>query len=411
MGNSGQIILAGILAVCFSSCRQGGRETVTAPESEFRPVRLHYENSGGEIATTLYYYDRTGNNYMAIWHLEDSSRSSLNHHVLDTAGRILVKSRDFNDGIRSLQHFEYDREGNLVFEDFSRSDSVTGEVSYEYDREGRLTRADCRGMNGWFHGKIVYNWVDGQKTGADLMRDSVSIGRIDYEYEDDRLIEEHWDFNGNWEQTFRYDYQQSASPTFASPNVFIRESPWFRISSEYYEYNGEAGGPSIYTYDEIGAMTNKEYIRSDGLKTMSTYLYDTAGLPESSLREYADGRTMDFLYWYSVDRKLLVKTFQGSDGTSGSETYRYEDDKLVQGEFMNVDGWLNGTLTFEHDDQGVLRSAVFSGQNGFDAGLEFSYDLNFNLVKIHWEFSSGHTQTYFFEYEPINDPGNDRIRF
>jgi hypothetical protein len=266
-------------------------------------------------------------------------------------------------------------------------------------------------MNGWFHGKIMYNRAEGQITSADLMRDSVLTGTIDYQYEDDRLMVEHWDFNGNWEQTFRYEYQQSASPTFASPNVFIRESPWFRVSSEYYEFNGEPGGPSSYTYDQYGAMTNKAYIRSDGPGTMSTYVYDTARLPESSLREYADGRTMDFLYWYSVDRKLLVRTFQGPDGTSGSETYRYEDGKLIRGEFVNVDGWLNGALTFDYDDEGVLRTALFTGRDGLDGGLELSYDLNFNLVKIHWEFSPGHTQTYFYEYEAIDDPENTLNRF
>jgi len=390
------VILAGIIP---GSCNRIPEEALLSPDPEFRLAKLHYENSDGENGVTHFYYDVHDQNYMAIWHLMDSSRSSINLHTLDSAGRILVKTREFSDGIRSVQHFEYNASGKLVREDFSRSDSVTGQVNYVYGNDGRIQAADCRGLNGWFFGRIVYTWDGDHKTEAVLIRDSVSIGSIQYEYEEDRLVWEYWDFTGRWSQTFRYEYVEAATRTFTSPNVFIRESPWFRISSENYDYNNESGGPSYYSYDDSGRLSSKEFIRSDGLSTVSTYEYDSTGLLDLSTRIYSDGRQTDFLYWYSIDRKLLVKTFQWSDGTSGSETYRYKDGKLILGEYVNMDGWLNGTMEFVRDEDDVIISASFAGEDGFDAVLDFTYDRNFNLVRLHWMFGSGQTQTYHFQYE------------
>jgi len=399
MKNIRFILLVIIAGIILHFCNRISEEASNSPAPEFRLAKLHYENSDGEDGVTHFYYDGRGQNYMAVWQLIDSSRSSLNSHTLDSAGRLLVKSREFSDGIRSVQHFEYNSEGKLVGEDFSRSDSVTGQVNYFYRPDGRIQAADCRGLNGWFFGKIEYIWDGDHKTGADLIRDSVTLGSIEYEYNEGRLVREQWDFNGRWSQTFRHEYQEAAIRTFTSPNVFIRESPWFRISSETYDFNGESGGPSYYSYDESGRMTRKEFIRSDGLSTVSTYEFDSTGLLDLSNRTYSDGRQTDFLYWYNIDRKLLVKTFQWSDGTSGSETYRYKDGKLILGEYVNVDGWLNGTLEFERDEKDVLTSASFAGKDGFDAELDFTYDRNFNLVKLHWEFSTGQTQTCHFQYE------------
>ena len=81
------------------------------------------------------------------------------------------------------------------------------------------------------------------------------------------------------------------------------------------------------------------------------------------------------------------------------ETYRYSDGRLVRGEYVNVDGWLNGILTFKSGGEGALLSADFESSEGAAAKVEFSYDLDFNLVGIKWIFDSGLTQTYSYTYE------------
>jgi hypothetical protein len=390
------IILAAILS---GACRRQEERAVSMDARNFRLIKLHYTNSGGEKGLTHYYYDPDGLNYLAIWHLVDSSRSSVNTHTLDSAGRMIGKARQFSDGIRSEQQYLYDEGGKLVREDFNRSDSVTGTTDYYYDHNGRLDFADCRGLNGWFYGRIEYTWEENQKTGALIMRDSSRIGSILYEYDGDRLVREKWDFNGEWEQEFLYEYREAAYMTYTTPNVFIRGSPWFRVAGETYDFSGESGGPSYYTYDETGRLVRKEFLRSDGLRTVTTYEYDSTGVLKTSHREYDDGRTAEFIYWYGIDRKLLVKTFQWEGGNSGSETYRYRDGALARGEYNNMDGWLNGVLEFSPNEFGMPVRANFTSLDGNHAVIEFSYDRNFNLTRIHWIFNSGHTQTYRYEYE------------
>ena len=388
------------MGISHFSCSEPEQEEINAGPT-FRLQKLYYENSRGEQGITTYYYDRGGFNYLAHWQLADSSRSSLNYHEIDTNGKLLRKERIFSDGISSDRNFEYDSVGQLFRQDFKRSDGVTGTTSYQYDDKGLLSMADCKGLNGWFHGQIHYHYEDGIKTGAMLMRDSDTIGSIQYVYDENRLEYESWDFNGQWDQTFQYEYARAVTQTFTYSNVHLLESPWFRVSEEYHDYNGQEGGPSYYKYDGDNRLESKEYIRSDGMRTSTIYEYDTTGLLRYSYMAYPDGDTALFHYWYNINRELLVRTWEHPDGTRGSETYRYDDNGfLYEGEYENMDGWMNGILRFDNDETGTLTRAVYKGNDGLDALLTFSYDHNFNLVKTHWEFSDGRTQSYSFRYDP-----------
>jgi len=74
---------------------------------------------------------------------------------------------------------------------------------------------------------------------------------------------------------------------------------------------------------------------------------------------------------------------------------------LAHAVYKNFDSWLTGTITFNHDENDCLSAGHFKGENGFDADITFENDDNGNVVRIHWELSSGDTQTYVFEYEKI----------
>ncbi|MBU0755706.1 MAG: hypothetical protein KJ645_11245, partial [Planctomycetes bacterium] len=62
---------------------------------------------------------------------------------------------------------------------------------------------------------------------------------------------------------------------------------------------------------------------------------------------------------------------------------------------------LNGTILFTHDKWGRLAKGAFKGEDGFDAVLTFETDEHANVLRMHWEFGFGKTQTYTFSYEPI----------
>ncbi len=393
-----------LIATLLASCKAGEEGSAEDLIPEVRPVKLYYENSTGEVAITTYYYDIHGLNYLAHWQLEDSSRSSVNFYEYDSLGHQTGKYREYSDSLTSEQHFFYDANGLLTRQEFSSSDGVTGETVYEYDDQQVCTAARCKGLNGWFHGDLIFYYdSEGLKTGAGIYREGDSIGFIEYSFDYfGYLMREYWDFNGQWNQTFVYAYQQGAVNSFSSSNVFLRENKWFRVNHEEYTYNDETGGPSYYIYDDEGRLAEKEFIRSDGLSTRTSYKYDSTGILRSSMRDYHNGDSANYHYWYSIDRKLLVRTFESSDGGSGSETYRYDKNGFLEsGELNNFDGWLNGTLSFVYDGSGLLTAGKFAGNDGFDADLHFEYDLNQNLAGVIWEFSFGAFQEYSFTYEPL----------
>ncbi len=96
---------------------------------------------------------------------------------------------------------------------------------------------------------------------------------------------------------------------------------------------------------------------------------------------------------------MTGKTFKQSTGEEGFEKYTYDHlGRLVGATYRNMDFWLNGELTFSYDSWGHLASGQFTGQDGFDAELEFKTDQHGNVLRMHWKFSNGMTQTYTFEY-------------
>ena len=147
----------------------------------------------------------------------------------------------------------------------------------------------------------------------------------------------------------------------------------------------------------------KTFERSDTFKTVTAYTYDNNGLLTGSYREYSNGLTAEFNYVFDGNRRLINRTYIRSEGVSGSEKYFFnEKGWLVKGVYENFDSWLTGILHFTHNDQELIQSGEFLGEEDFSAKLDFDYDDCRNVTKIHWDFSFGKTQTYTFEYHKIN---------
>ena len=366
-------------------------------------LTLIYKNNAGEKGLTTYIYNRQELPYKAIWELEDGSRWSVNYHAFDSLGNMIRKYREFSDSLTSEQEFKYNENNQRISESFRRSDGVEGEVSYVYE-DGLRVNADCKGLNGWFHGTIEYIYSGSSRPdSARLMSDDQIIGGIYYHYDHShRLDREIWEFHSGFRQTFEYTYPNDEDVIYRSSNVFIRPHPEWIVNKEAYDYSGQGGGPSYYEYDSENRLVKKTYVRSDGLKTVTSYRYEENGLLKASERIYLDGQTGEFTYTYDEHAHLIRRDFRRSDGFEGSEVYTYDaHGRLVSGEYVNVDTWLTGSLTFKHDRYDRITSAKFVGSentDGVSADLTFSYDAQGNLVSIHWDFSNGATQTYRFEY-------------
>ena len=380
-----------------------GKKNLT---EKYHPVKLYYENASGEKAISYFHYNADGINDKSYWTTLDSSRYSHNWQTFDQQGNLIRKYREFSDSLISSNIYKYDNSGNLIEESFERSDGIGGTTTYKYNDKGWLLSADCQGLNGWFYGFISYqNDKQGQKLRAIITKDSAEIGAITYTYDETgNLKEEFWDFPDVWNQTFIYDYDlyiDSQPTSYSSANVFITNTAKYQVVKEEYDFNNEQGGPSFYEYDSAGKLLRKIFERSDGFRTETTFEYDSSGLLVMSARSYSSGLTGTFSYEYNGNRRLVKRIFERSDGVAGSELYEYDYKmNLVKAEYQNFDSWLTGTLTFQHDDSGRLVSGFFDGSE-FDADLSFSYDVDGNIVKIHWEFTFGKAQTYQFEYQKL----------
>jgi len=397
------LLLTGLLLYSTAAAQEG------KDSSDFssRLFKLYYQNSSGEKGVTTFAYNENGIRNKARWELLDSSRYSDNYYTYDLNGNLILKYREFSDGMISHLFYTYDTNGYLISENFMRSDSVNGITHYKYTDDGRLIKANCKGLNGWLHGIIeyVYN-ANGLKIKGNFFKDGTPAGTIEYTYDDDnKLIREYWDFNGKWNQTFNYEnvnHKKVSITTFTSPNVFIPTTSGFRVVKETYNYSNQTGGPSFFKYGKNGELVEKIFKRSDGLSTKTNYEYNEQGVMIKSYRNYSNGLSAEFTYEFNGNRYLTHRSFIRSDGLSGSELYKYNGKWQITGAiYENFDSWLTGEISFDYNKNGYLSNAHFIGKP-FNAEIEFTYAGNENICKIHWVFSSGNTQTYTFNYKSVN---------
>lgn len=380
-------------------------ETASIMIEKYELKKLHYTNSTGEKGLTEFEYDETGLMYQANWGLVNGNRSSINYYTYNTDGLMIVKYREFSDGLISTQTFDYDLSGNLISEQFESSDGRTGITTFEYDERRILLKANCEKYSGWFDGVILYEYNSGGRLiGGSLQQSGQDVGFIKYRYDEiGNLNEECWEFSNLWNQTFTFEcekYQVPSRKTYTSSNVFITNTYYYRLTKENYNYSNQTGGPSFYIYDDDGKLIKKVFERSDGFSTETTYEYDQDGLLTNSYRNYSDGLTAKFNYEFNGNRRLTKRSFKRSDGLSGAEIYYYDKKmELTRAEYTNFDHWLSGIISFNCNDE-RLSSGLFDG-NDFDADISFQYNGNGNIIEIRWEFTFGGFQTYSFEYEKI----------
>lgn len=368
--------------------------------NDFRLKYLHYENSSGEKGKTTLYYSEENINYKAKWELLNGSRSSINYHFFDKEGNMTRKYREFSDSITSNNFYKYDEVGNLIEDYFERSDNVKGIVWNKYEN-GKKIEAECRGLNGWFNGIIKYKYTSDLLTEGLIIKEGKQIGFIEYKYDEyGNLLKEHWDFGGKWTQTFTNEYElisEKQPDSYFYSSALLNETKDYIVSKENYDWNGEGGRPSFYEY-EGNKLVRKVY-KYDSLETITNYEYDNNGLLMKSFRNYSDGRKAEFSYHYNDKRQLVRRLFYGDNGFEGSESYEYNvNGTLKLARWDKYDTWITGIITFEYDANNRLKSGSFKGKNNVDADISFELDEMDKLIKIHWNFSFGKTQTYWFEY-------------
>lgn len=381
-------LLGGILINAFS-------------DGTLRPVSLYYTNSSGEKGLTTYIYNNSGTMYKSVWHLMDMSRHSENYYKYDEQGRMTEFYREFSDGVIINEFYHYDDKGRKVKEYFFRSDGVEGTADYQYDKKGLLIKIICNMYKCWFTGEITITRHDkkGIPVEATFERNGEKAGTITYRNDEHgNLIEEIWDFNGQWQQNFLYSYEPANMRRIftTSPYVFYFKNA--KIIEENYYYSDGTKGPSSYQYDKNGNLIKKIYELSYGLKTETTYKYEQ-GLLKSSQRKRNDDKQDDFLYYHDSRGNLISRECFNGDVLIGYESYFYDgNDRLTKAVYKNMDSWLTGTIVFEHDIFDRIIKGVFTG-TPLNAEIDFRYNDKGMVKDIIWRFSDKTEQGYSFIYE------------
>jgi len=369
--------------------------------ANFRIIKQEYENGSGEIASTGFKYDSNGKLIKAFWTLENKSRNSVNWYEHDSEGQLISAYREFSDGLTSFEVFTYDSLDNKISEHFYRSDSITGYASYRY-KGNRLEQAEFKNYKGWLSGTLIFSYNEQKKKeSALLVHGDKILCQISYEYdEDNNLIKQYWDFQGQWYQSFKHYYEKTDQHKNYYSSPFLTNKGNYRISKEEYTFNDEVGGPSFYYYNEAGLLYKKVFMRSDSFSTTTFYKYDAERRLKVSKRNYSDGRTARFTYVYDENDRLVLRTYFTGDTLAGFESYLYnQEGDLMKAYIRNFDNWLTGTIDFDHDEPGTITKGTFKGENGFDALISFNYNDAGLPVEIIWEFTFGKFQRYSFEYE------------
>ncbi|MFC2137566.1 hypothetical protein ACFLTE_05270 [Bacteroidota bacterium] len=393
-----------LIAISIEICIYG--QPFGEAATNFRIIKLDYENSSGEKAVTNFKYNYYGMLTKAYWSLYNNTRSSINYYEYDENGWLISAYRDFSDGLTSFEFFTYDDFGNKISEHFYRSDSVSGSASYQY-QDDLLKTAEFKNHKGWLNGTLNYQYNEKKKRkDAVLLKDDIVICYISFEYNSkNNLIKEYWNFQGKWSQTFTYYYEQKNENKNYYSNPLFSNLGKYQINKENYTFNNEIGGPSIYRYNDNGLLYSKEFIRSDSVTTNTYYEYDSKGKLIASQRYYSNGDIAKFTYDYDENNYLIFRSHYNNDTLHGIESYLYNSEgEIIKAYIKNFDNWLTGIISFNYNAFGEIEKGDFKGENGFDAMISFKYNIEGFPIEIIWEFTFGKFQKYNFEYEMKDTP-------
>jgi hypothetical protein len=187
-----------------------------------------------------------------------------------------------------------------------------------------------------------------------------------------------------------------------------------KLAPHYHTLRPGVDRPYCMNYMHSGgelAVTRFTYTRSrndlafyqditGGRSSRNVHHFDKQGRIIRKERSYNDGETSVETFAYDDQDRLVQEAFENSSGVKGLAKYIYDNDGNASRMICeNHKGWLTGELQFTFDSQGRRVEGTII-RDGAPAGtIAYEYESPGNLVKEHWEFKDGWSQTFHFVYE------------
>ena len=207
----------------------------------------------------------------------------------------------------------------------------------------------------------------GRITDKEFVTEGVTTGKQHFEYDE----------YGNTVRHVMMEGDGTVSETF----VYTYDSEGNVLNSTAYAPDGSIYGTTVYTYDASGQLVRETDYNPDGsISVVYESIYDADG-------NEVETRTTDGSGHIS---SRYVNTFD-ADGNELGCTY-YEDGEVVE------------TTSFEYNEEGLCKKAIYRGADGAVTSTEhFSYDEYGDVVKHTYFDPNGNlTEKVEYKYAEVN---------
>ena len=129
-----------------------------------------------------------------------------------------------------------------------------------------------------------------------------------------------------------YEYVPTTCRMWGFPDPLVTNTCEYRVAREEYSYNDTLSGPRTYDYTPEGSLVRKVFVRSDGLRTVTTRT--------STIRR----------------RRLIRSVRRGADGTESECQYDYDRAGAADHAHTDAGGAVVSTEAFS-----TTATATYSG--------------------------------------------------
>ncbi len=181
--------------------------------------------------------------------------------------------------------------------------------------------------------------------------------------------------------------------------------PIYKIIKLHYENSSGEKGITNFQYDKQNKLIKAIWSLDDNSRNSNNYYeHDSKGNLISAFRDFSDGLTSFERFNYDSAGNKVSEYFYRSDSISGSASYVYKNNQLLQSTLINYKGWLSGKLEFQYNTKNQKEKGILLKDRNVICEIYYKYDSIGNLIREFWDFNGRWSQTYNYTYQKKKQP-------